>query len=143
MAAEHSQSRGRMTKELWIAAALGAGSTAERAAREWAELEEFRELVESSAEGLGIEPGTPRFGTFSSAMLEAKWLGEQEAVESLVWSGRLGTAGFAEGVQGWLAAERRRRGWFRGPSRVYNGLRRGFKRVFRRPFLSDQTKCQE
>jgi hypothetical protein len=35
MAGEHSQSRGRMTKELWIAAALDAGSTPERAERQW------------------------------------------------------------------------------------------------------------
>jgi hypothetical protein len=102
-----------MKKELRIAAALNAGSTPERAARQWAELEEFRDLVESAAEGLRIEPGTLGFGAFSTAMLQAKWLGEQEAVESLVWSGKLGSASLAEGVSGILAAERRRRSWGR------------------------------
>jgi hypothetical protein len=102
-----------MPKELWIAAALDAGSTPERAERQWAELEEFRDLVESAAEGLRIEPGTLGFGAFSTAMLQAKRLGEQEAAESLVWSGKLGTAGVPEGASGILAARRRRRGWRR------------------------------
>jgi hypothetical protein len=113
MAGEHSQSRGRMTKELWIAAALDACSTPERSERQWAELEEFRDLVESGAEGLRIEPGTLGFGAFSTAMLQTKWLGEQEAEESLVWSGNLGSTGRAERVSGIVAAQRRCRGWWR------------------------------
>ena len=79
------ESLGGLNKEDWrkIAADLGK-PTGERFERQWAEFQEFKEIVERQAAILDIAQGTAQFTAFGLAMLEAKEHGEFEAVENLV-----------------------------------------------------------
>lgn len=60
------------------------GHPRERFERQWGEFVEFRDLVQRSAAALGIPQPSPQFSAFGVAMLEAKMLGEFEALETFV-----------------------------------------------------------
>jgi hypothetical protein len=52
--------------------------------RQWGEFVEFHDLVERSADRLGIPRPSAQFSAFGLAMLDAKRLGEFEALETML-----------------------------------------------------------
>lgn len=73
-----------LTKEQMAALALHCGVPRTKFERQWGDFIEFRDLVQRSAASLGIPRPSPQFSAFGVAMLEAKMLGEFEALETFV-----------------------------------------------------------
>lgn len=73
-----------LTKEQLAVLAIHSGVSRGRFEQQWGDFVEFRDLVQFTAARLGILRPSPQFTTLGLAMLEAKWLGEFEALETLV-----------------------------------------------------------
>lgn len=73
-----------LTKEQMAALAQHCGHSRATFEQMWHEFVEFRDLVQSSAERLGIPRPSEQFSAFGLAMLDAKTLGELQALDGTV-----------------------------------------------------------